>query len=483
MTQELKPQMNKAVGQAMRRIKQIHFIGIGGAGMSGIAEVLLNQGYRISGSDIKASNTTQRLTKLGANIFIGHQAEQIDGADVIVVSSIIDETNPEVIAARAARIPVIPRAEMLAELMRFQYGIAVGGTHGKTTTTSLAATLLIEAGLDPTYVIGGLLNSAGSNAYLGASRYFVAEADESDASFLYLKPMVTIVTNIDADHMSTYGNDFECLKKTFLEFLHHLPFYGLAILCIDDPVIRSLLPQIARPIITYGFSEDADIRASDFKQQGLQTHFTVNWKDKVTDLKLMLNLAGKHNVLNALASIVVAHDAGVEWDVIKNALAKFAGVGRRFQIHGDFQYDNGKVTLVDDYGHHPNEVAAVIAAAREAWPDRRLVMAYQPHRYTRTHDLFNDFVKVLATVDELVLLDIYSAGEKPIPGADGKHLWQALCDVGKVSGVFVENGATIEHALGKVLHPNDVLLMQGAGDIGAMAVRLAKNQLSLTVET
>ncbi len=468
----LKPQT-----QAMRRIRHLHFVGIGGAGMGGIAEVLLAKGYKVTGSDMSENAVTARLRSLNAEIALGHAAENIHHADAVVMSSAVKDDNPEIIAARAQKIPVIKRAEMLAELMRFEQGIAIAGAHGKTTTTSLVATLLIDAGLDPTFVIGGLLNSAGSHAHMGRSHYFVAEADESDASFLYLKPMIAVVTNIDADHMDTYGGDFAKLKSTFVEFLHNLPFYGLAVLCYDDPVVREIMPQVSRPIITYGFDHNADIYAMDYQQNGIQTHFTVCSKDNTPPFNITLNLPGKHNVLNALASIVVAREAGVSVESIQQTLSKFAGIGRRFQIYGDFAYQSGNVLMVDDYGHHPSEVTATIQAARQAWPERRLVMAYQPHRYTRTRDLFQEFVTVLASVDQLVLLDIYPAGEAVIKGAEGQDLLQAICKVAKQAPVFVGKGESLSLALSQVLQAGDVLLTQGAGNIGALAGQLAASEL------
>ncbi|MDF1764420.1 MAG: UDP-N-acetylmuramate--L-alanine ligase, partial [Oleibacter sp.] len=379
----------------MRRIRVIHFVGIGGAGMCGIAEVLLNQGYRITGSDLKESNVTERLRTLGAVVMIGHDANNIDEADVLVVSTAIDNTNPEIKAATERRIPIVRRAEMLAELMRFRHGIAVAGTHGKTTTTSLVTSVLAEAKLDPTFVIGGRLNSAGTNARLGLSRYLVAEADESDASFLHLQPMVAIVTNIDADHMSTYGGDFEVLKNTFVEFLHNLPFYGLAVVCIDDEHVRSILPRISRQIVTYGFDEGADYRATDLVQKGIFTHFNVHYPNCKAPLAIRMRMPGRHNVLNALAAIAVAQDEGVDEGSIVKALEKFAGVGRRFQVCGEFSLKGGDVMLVDDYGHHPRELEVTIDAIRQGFPERRLVMVFQPHRYSRTRDLYEDFVRVL----------------------------------------------------------------------------------------
>lgn len=462
----------------MRRIRRIHFVGIGGAGMCGIAEVLLNQGYEISGSDIKAGKTTQRLEQFGATVFIGHRAENIEGANVVVVSTAIDHENPEISAARELRLPIVRRAEMLAELMRYRHGIAIAGTHGKTTTTSLLASILGEAGFDPTFVIGGLLNSAGTNAKLGASRYFVAEADESDASFLHLQPMASVVTNIDADHMDTYGGSFANLKQAFVEFLHNLPFYGLAVLCGDDPVIQEILPEVARPTITYGFQEGNDVRAVNIHQDGLQTHFTV-LRANHEPLPVTLNLPGLHNVQNALAAIAVATDEKASDSAIVHALANFQGVGRRFQQLGDFPLDEGSVRLVDDYGHHPREVDATIKAARQSFPERRLVMLFQPHRYSRTRDCFEDFVHVLSTVDALLLLDVYSAGEKPIAGADGRTLARSIRTRGTVDPVFVEDPNELGDLLKNMLRPGDVLLTQGAGNVGAIAQELAQHGLYL----
>ncbi len=466
----------------MGRIRRVHFVGIGGVGMGGIAEVLLGEGYQVSGSDIADNALTKRLRSAGAQIFIGHDARHIEDADVVVRSSAVDKDNVELVAARQAHIPIVPRAEMLGELMRFRYGIAIAGTHGKTTTTSLVTSILAEEGVDPTFVIGGRLNSVGSNARLGNGRYLVAEADESDASFLYLQPMVSIVTNIDADHMGTYQNDFSQLRQAFIDFLHRLPFYGLAVLCVDDPVIRDILPEVSRPLFTYGFSDEADFRAVDISQIGTRTHFVVQRRQgKLADLKITLNLPGRHNVLNALAAIAVATELKISDDAIVKALEKFAGIGRRFQIYGDFVIDQGgKVTLIDDYGHHPREIAATLQAARESWPTRRLVMVYQPHRYTRTRDLFNDFCDVLSKLDALVLLDVYSAGEDFIEGADGKTLAQQIRLLGKVNPVFVESHAELSNVLDEVLRGDDVLLMQGAGNIGTLAANLAERVLDRT---
>lgn len=457
---------------SMGRIRCIHFVGIGGVGMGGIAEVMLNLGYDISGSDLNENSVTQRLSKLGANIYFGHAAENLRNCDVVVVSTAVKEDNPEVIAAHKQRIPVVPRAEMLAELMRFRYGIAVAGTHGKTTTTSLVASVLAEGGFDPTFVIGGRLNSAGTNARLGESHYLVAEADESDASFMHLQPMMAVVTNIDADHMETYGGDFENLRQTFIEFLHHLPFYGLAILCVDDDEVRNVIPQINRPIITYGFSEDADIRATNLKQEGNKTFFSVAKKGNESWLEITLNMPGEHNVLNALAAIAIANEIGVDADAIQKALLNFEGIGRRFQINGEYKVGKAKVMHIDDYGHHPREVEATIQAIRSGWPDRRLVVAFQPHRYSRTRDLFEDFTAVLSTVDALVLLEIFAAGETVIAGADGRSLARAIRARGQVEPVFVENIEDLATTLKGVLKDGDILLTLGAGSIGVAAQKL-----------
>ncbi|MCG9697768.1 UDP-N-acetylmuramate--L-alanine ligase [Shewanella sp. Isolate11] len=462
----------------MRRVKQIHFIGIGGAGMGGIAEVLVNEGYRLSGSDIAQNAVTTRLTALGAKVFIGHKAEQIQGADVVVVSTAIDVSNPEIIAAKELRIPIVRRAEMLAELMRYRHGVAVAGTHGKTTTTSLIASVYGQAERDPTFVIGGLLNSAGTNARLGKSRYLIAEADESDASFLHLQPMVSVVTNIEADHMDTYEGDFEKLKSTFIDFLHNLPFYGVAVACIDDPVVRELIPRISRKVVTYGFSDDADVQALNFVQQGYSSRFTVR-RHGMDDLELTVNLPGQHNVLNALAAIAVATEDEIEDSAIVKALAEFQGIGRRFQQLGEFNIDAGNVMLVDDYGHHPSEVAATIKAARSGWPEKRLVMIYQPHRYSRTRDLYEDFVEVLSQVDCLLLLDVYAAGEAPVPGADSRALCRSIRLRGQLDPIFVAEPEQLQTLLPSVLQDGDLLLTQGAGNIGAISRQLADTKLQL----
>ncbi len=463
----------------MGRIRRIHFVGIGGIGMSGIAEVLLNLGYEISGSDIQQNAVTKRLQAQGATIVVGHAAENIKGCDVVVTSSAVNETNPEVIAANETRVPVVPRAEMLAELMRFRYGIAVAGTHGKTTTTSLIATVLAEGKLDPTFVIGGKLNSAGSNARLGDSHYLVAEADESDASFMHLQPMMAIVTNIDADHMETYDGDFEVLQQTFLEFLHHLPFYGLAIVCLDDPVVKNLLTKITRPVLTYGIHSEADIRAVNIKQNENRTAFSVTAKDSDKILDITLNMPGEHNVLNTLAAIAVARELGVDDKDIKSAFEKFAGIGRRFQINGKIKTTRGAVLHIDDYGHHPSEVAVTLEAIRKGWPDNRLVVVFQPHRYTRTRDLFEDFAKVLSSADVLILLEVYAAGEAAIPGADGRSLARAIRTRGQVDPVFVEDISELATSVNNVVNDGDVLVTLGAGNVGLAAAKLEAELLSL----
>ena len=462
----------------MRRVRRIHFIGIGGAGMGGIAEVLANEGYQISGSDIANNAVTQRLNQLGATIFIGHEASHVAGASVVVVSTAIKSDNPEVVAARELRIPVVRRAEMLAELMRYRHGIAIAGTHGKTTTTSLVSSIYAEADRDPTFVIGGLLNSAGTNARLGSSRYLIAEADESDASFLHLQPMVSIVTNIEADHMDTYGGDFNKLKATFIEFLHNLPFYGLAVVCIDDPVIRGLLPDIGRATITYGYSDDADVQVLDFVQDHNRSSFKVRRQDGSL-LVVTLNLPGRHNALNAAAAIAVATEDGIDDEAITAALSRFEGVGRRFQHYGEFATGQGQVMLVDDYGHHPSEVRVTINAVRAGWPERRLVMIFQPHRYTRTRDLYEDFAEVLSKVDVLILLDVYAAGEEPIPGADSRALCRSIRQRGQLDPVFVATTAEVPAVLAGLLAEGDLVLTQGAGNVGALARTLADLQLNV----
>ncbi|MBB3104639.1 UDP-N-acetylmuramate--L-alanine ligase [Azomonas macrocytogenes] len=476
------PDAAKAEVRRMRRIRRIHFVGIGGVGMCGIAEVLLNLGYEVSGSDLKSSASTERLERFGAQIYIGHRPENVSNTDVVVVSSAVNVFNPEVATALEMRIPVVRRAEMLAELMRYRHGIAVAGTHGKTTTTSLLASVFAAGKLDPTFVIGGRLTAAGTNAQLGSSRYLIAEADESDASFLHLQPMVAVVTNIDADHMDTYDGDFGRLKKTFIDFLHNLPFYGLAVLCVDDPVIREILPQVGRPTVTYGFAEDADVRAVDVRQDGMRTYFTV-LRDGHDPLEVSVNMPGSHNVLNALATIAVAADEGIDELAIIQGLAEFQGVGRRFQVYGNLQVDGGSVMLVDDYGHHPREVAAVIKAVRGGWPERRLVMVYQPHRFTRTRDLYEDFVQVLADANVLLLMEVYPAGEEPIAGADSRNLCHSIRQRGRLDPIYIDRGAELAPLLCPLLKPGDILLCQGAGDIGSLIPQLLKSPLFASKST
>lgn len=456
----------------MRRIKRVHFVGIGGSGMSGIAEVMLSLGYQVQGSDLKNNTAVQRLRNLGATVFIGHDEKNIRNADAVVVSSAVDESNPEVAAAREQLMPIVRRAEMLAELMRFRYSIAVAGTHGKTTTTSLVASVLAEGGLDPTFVIGGRLKSADSNARLGQGEYLVAEADESDASFVHLKPMLAIVTNIDADHMSTYDGDLEKLRSGFVEFLHNLPFYGLAILCADDPGVNEVLGLVGRSIVTYGIDGDADIRAEDIEFSAGLTRFSVLRPGKDEKLKISLRLPGLHNVRNALAAIAVAQELQIADHAVVEALARFEGIDRRFQIQGEVETTNGRVMLVDDYGHHPTEIAATMAAARAGWPDRRIVLAFQPHRYSRTRDLLDDFATVLSEADVLILLEVYAAGEDAIAGADGRAIARAVRSRGGVEPIFVEELDGLAKILHSVLADGDLVLTMGAGDIGALAARL-----------
>ncbi|MGQ0586639.1 MAG: UDP-N-acetylmuramate--L-alanine ligase [Gammaproteobacteria bacterium] len=457
----------------MRRVRRVHFVGIGGSGMAGIAEVLLNLGYAVSGSDLKAGPATARLSQLGAKVKKGHAGGHVKGADVVVVSSAVREDNPEVRAAREQRIPVVRRAEMLAELMRFRYGIAIAGTHGKTTTTSLVAAVLAEGGLDPTFVVGGQVKGAGANARLGTGEYLVAEADESDASFLHLTPMMAVVTNIDADHLETYGGDFGRLRATFLEFLQRMPFYGLAVMCADDPVVRELLPVVDRPVVTYGLDGGADVRAIDIRAAGAGNDFTAVLADGTRE-KLHLNLPGRHNVQNALAAIVIARELGVGLKAIRKALAGFQGVGRRCESHGEIVIGNQPVLLIDDYGHHPREIAATFEALRSAWPKRRLVVAFQPHRYTRTRDLFDDFCEVLAGADALLLTEVYAAGEAPIARYDGRALARGVRARGAESPVFVDSVAEMPAALAPMVKKGDVLLTLGAGDIGSLPALLAR---------
>ncbi|MDQ7014973.1 MAG: UDP-N-acetylmuramate--L-alanine ligase [Gammaproteobacteria bacterium] len=463
-----------ALPHSLRRVKRIHFVGIGGVGMGGIAEVLLNLGYEVSGSDQGGNALTQRLISLGATVFVGHAMEQVEGVDVVVASTAIPRQNPEIVAAVRQRIPVVRRAEMLAELMRFRHGIAVAGTHGKTTTTSLVASLLAEGGLDPTYVIGGRLNSSASNARLGSGDYLVAEADESDASFLHLQPMISIVTNIDADHLATYEGDFSRLKRAFVEFLHNLPFYGLAVLCIDDPVVAEIAQQVSRPMLSYGFSKEADVRAVNLTQKGGLSYFDVLLPEGKKMQAVSLNLPGKHNVLNALAAIAVANELVVSVAAMQKALAGFEGISRRFQTYGELSSGSGSVLLLDDYGHHPTEIAATLEAVRAGWPQRRLVLAFQPHRFSRTHDLFDDFAQVLSdvSVDVLLLCEVYAAGERVIVGADGRALCQAVRSRGVVNPIFVDDVFSLPEVLSGVLQEGDLLLTLGAGNIGAVAASL-----------
>ncbi len=459
------------------KVRHVHFVGIGGSGMSGIAEVLANLGYSVSGSDLAQSATTRRLQKVGIRVDIGHAGEHAQGADALVVSTAVQDDNPELVAARAARTPIVPRALMLAELMRLKQGIAIAGTHGKTTTTSLIASVLAEGGLDPTFVIGGRLEAAGSNAKLGRGEFLVAEADESDASFLYLTPVISVVTNIDADHMETYGQDFGRLKQAFVDFLQHLPFYGNAVLCLDDPNVREILPRVAKPITTYGLTPGAQIQAHSIEHVvGGQMRFKVTRVNGAPwpELDVVLNLPGVHNVQNALAAIAVGMEVGVDDAAIVRALAGFRGVGRRFQRWGEVTVPGGTgtYTLVDDYGHHPVEMAATLAAARGAFPGRRLVLAFQPHRYTRTRDCFEDFARVLSTVDALVLTEVYAAGEAPIVAADGRALSRAVRVGGRVEPVFVETASEIPPVLAALVQPGDVVLIMGAGSIGAVPAQL-----------
>jgi UDP-N-acetylmuramate--alanine ligase len=455
----------------MRRIHRIHFVGIGGAGMGGIAEVLLNLGYDVQGSDLKANAVTAQLARLGARIFTGHAGEHVAGADVVVVSSAVPADNPEIVAARRARLPVVQRAEMLAELMRFRQGIAVAGTHGKTTTTSLVASVLAAGGLDPTFVIGGQLKSAGTNARLGAGRWLVAEADESDASFLHLQPVIAVVTNVDHDHLATHGGDFGRLKQSFVEFLHNLPFWGLAVMCGDDPETRALIPQVARPVMSYGFDERNDLRAAGLRRDGRRTHFDVLRPDR-PPLAVTVNLPGTHNVLNALAAVAVGTELEVADADIQAALAGFEGIGRRLERLGEVDSARGRIELVDDYGHHPTEIAATLEAIRQGWPGRRVVLAFQPHRYTRTHDLIDDFARVLCEADVLLVTEVYAAGEPPIANADGRALCRAVRSRGRVEPVFVESVQELPEALAAVIEDGDLVVTMGAGSIGAVAREL-----------
>ncbi|WP_408021826.1 UDP-N-acetylmuramate--L-alanine ligase [Spirabiliibacterium falconis] len=458
---------------SMRRVRQIHFVGIGGAGMGGIAEVLLNEGYQITGSDINQSAVTERLQKLGATIYFQHAPENVTNASVVVVSSAIKESNPEVQAARQARIPVIQRAQMLAEIMRFRHGIAIAGTHGKTTTTAMVAMIYAQAGLDPTFVNGGLVKSAGTNAHLGASRYLIAEADESDASFLHLQPMVSVVTNIEPDHMETYQGDFARMKQTYIDFMHNLPFYGLAVVCADDQVIEELIPQIGRQVITYGFSEKADYRIQNYRQTAFQGLYDVVFPTGEV-LSVVLNVPGKHNALNATAALAVAKEEGIDNVAILTALSDFQGAGRRFDQLGTFKRPCGSVMLVDDYGHHPTEVDVTIQAARAGWENKRVVMLFQPHRYSRTRDLFDDFVQVLSKVDVLLMLDVYSAGEEPIAGADSRALCRSIRNLGMVDPILVSDVTKLPEIMAQVLQDGDLVLAQGAGNVSKLSRQLVE---------
>ena len=461
----------------MRRIRRVHFVGIGGAGMSGIAEVLVNQGFEVTGSDLAQNRTTRHLEALGAKVFGDHRAEQVEGADVLVVSNAISEDNPEVAAARSLRIPVVPRAEMLAELMRFRRGIAVAGTHGKTTTTSLTASLLAEAGVDPTFVIGGLLNAWGSHAKLGKGEYLVAEADESDGSFLLLQPVVALVTNIDRDHLEAYDGSFEGLRKAFLEFLHHLPFYGTAVLCIDDPHCRELAAENTRATVSYGISEDADVRASEIIQNGRTMSFQLHLPGAEATIPVSLNLPGKHNVLNALGAIAVVWELGFDVEQVVPALSGFAGIGRRFAEVASHEISGRETLIIEDYGHHPSEIAATLEAARSGWPDRRIVVVFQPHRYTRTRDLFDDFCDVLSRADQLVVTDVYPAGEEPIEGFESRDLCQSIRMRGKTDPVLVDDVWRLPAEMKNMLEGGDLVLLMGAGSIGQVAQNIREQGL------
>ena len=461
----------------MRRIRRIHFVGIGGSGMCGIAEVLLNQGYEISGSDITINASATQLQKAGAQVFEGHSENNIEGADVVVKSSAVTFENLEIAAAVAHGIPVVRRAEMLAELMRYRHGIAVAGTHGKTTTTSLITAIFAADGRDPTFIVGGRVNSVGTNAQLGGSRYLVAEADESDASFLHLQPMVSVVTNIEADHMETYDFNFDRVKDTYIKFLHNLPFYGLAVLCVDDEVIRSLLVQVARPTLTYGFSDDAAYRIRKVSNSQHQTHFVIDRPDELTSLEITLNIPGRHNVLNAAAAIAVASDEGIPDSAIINGLQEFSGVGRRFEIVGDYPVKEGTAMLVDDYGHHPTEVKATIDAVRAGWPGKRLVMVFQPHRYTRTRDLFDDFVEVLSQVDVLIVLDVYAAGEKEIEGASSTDLCSSISQKSAVNPIHAQTLEIVPSLVADFVKADDLVLTQGAGSVTKLVAMLTDTEL------
>lgn len=458
-------------------VRHIHFVGVGGSGMSGIAEVLLNLGYKVSGSDLAESPTVRRLQDAGADIKIGHTAENVIGSDVVVTSTAVVSDNIEVVSAKADQIPVIPRAEMLGELMRFRRGIAVAGTHGKTTTTSLVAAVLAKGGLDPTFVVGGLVNSVATNARLGEGDYLVAEADESDASFLHLQPLISIVTNIDADHLVTYGGSFQKLQKTFIDFIRNLPFYGLAVLCIDDQRVREIIPALNKPLITYGTSSEADIYADTISQTGLEMHFQVRGRAISKPLEVTLSMPGKHNVLNALAAIAVATRLGVSDEAVIAGLAEFEGIGRRFQVRGEIQLEQGSALLVDDYAHHPRELQATLTAAAAAWPDRRCIPVFQPHRYSRTNELMDDFSQVLSGQEALIVTEVYPAGETPIAMADGRALCRAIRSRGQVEPVFVDTLSDLPQVLAGLVKPDDVVVTLGAGDIGRFSVELSEKGL------
>ncbi|MGV6850679.1 MAG: UDP-N-acetylmuramate--L-alanine ligase [bacterium] len=473
----LRDTINKSGSGMHHRVRSVHFIGIGGVGMSGIAEVLVSQGFKVSGSDLNQSAATDRLIKLGVNIFFGHQASQVENVDVVVVSSAIDKSNPEINRAQHNKTPVIPRAEMLGELMRFRRGIAVAGTHGKTTTTSLLASIFTSAKMDPTFVIGGILNSSRSNAKLGEGGFLIAEADESDGSFLLLQPEVAVVTNIDKDHLESYGGDFEKLKQAFVEFLHHLPFYGLAVLCVDDPVVESIVPEIARRVISYGESEIADVRLLSRELDGMQQTLKISALEYgIKEMKVCLNMPGLHNALNALAAVAIGLEYGLDQQAVAQGLEEFGGVGRRFSVHGEFPCQQGSVLLMDDYGHHPSEVKATIQTMRSVWPEKRLLMVFQPHRYSRTRDLFDAFSQVLSEVDVLVLTDVYSAGEPVIPGAESIDLARSIRARGKIDPIVVNSIADVADLLSTIAVGNDVLLLQGAGDIGQLVNQLKSSQ-------
>lgn len=463
---------------ATRRIKQVHFVGIGGSGMGGIAEVMVNLGYKVYGSDMQQNLMTRKLSGLGATVFDKHEASNVDGADVVVMSSAVKEDNPELVAAREQRIPIVPRAEMLAELMRFSYGIAIAGTHGKTTTTSLVASILATANMDPTFIVGGRINSFASHSKLGTGQYLVAEADESDASFLHLQPIMSVVTNIDFDHLSSYDGDFNNLQDAFLEFIHHLPFYGMTVLCIEDETIKALLPKIYRPYLTYGFDGEADYQITSVEMLGTQTKFALKRPNNESTIKFVLNLPGVHNILNAVAAAIVALQLEVEEKFIQEAFENFQGIARRFQTYPSICINGKRIQLVDDYGHHPTELAATIQAAREAYPEKRLVVLFQPHRYSRTRDLFDDFVRVLNETDALMLCEVYAANEKPVAGADSAALCRALRARGKLDPILVKDMSEIQSTLEHVIHDKDVLLTLGAGSVGGVAPALYESYVA-----